>query len=69
MRVQLASRGFPIVGDLRYGARSRLACGLGGHRIALHAQELRFIHPTRQEEIVAQAAEPADWPADAASGS
>lgn len=66
LRVQLASRGFPIVGDLRYGARSRLACGLGGHRIALHAQELRFIHPTRQEEIVVQAEEPADWPADAA---
>ncbi len=69
LRVQLAARGCPIVGDRRYGATTTLACGLGGHRIALHACELRFTHPTRQEEIVVRAQAPADWPACGASGS
>lgn len=41
LRLQLASRGCPIVGDRLYG--SRLPCRTGG--IALHAQRLAFVHP------------------------
>lgn len=70
LRVQLASRGLPIVGDRKYGARSRLACAAGGERLALHAATLRFNHPTRREAIEVSAPVPADWPAGAwASGS
>lgn len=62
LRVQLASRGLPIVGDLRYGAKRRLEASDGGSRIALHARSLRFIHPTRGEAISVDAPVPADWP-------
>mgnify|MGYP002624261951 CR=1 FL=1 len=50
IRVQLSSRGMPIVGDTKYGARRRL-----GGRIALHAGQLRFQHPTRDEAITVAA--------------
>jgi 23S rRNA pseudouridine1911/1915/1917 synthase len=63
LRVQLSSRGHPILGDRKYGARSRLACQLGGERIALHASELRFTHPTTREALCVRAPVPADWPA------
>ena len=46
IRVQLATRGLPIVGDAKYGARQRLAL-----RIALHAAELTFEHPVRHEPV------------------
>ena len=65
LRVQLAARGLPIVGDRKYGARSRLKALDGGMRIALHARELRFQHPTRGEAISVSAPVPADWPARA----
>jgi len=63
LRVQLASRGFPILGDRKYGASTTVRAADGGHRIALHARELSFTHPTRAEVISVIAAEPADWPA------
>ncbi len=51
LRVQLAARGLPILGDGKYGATSRLTA-LDGHlRIALHARGLTFNHPTRREAI------------------
>ncbi len=62
LRVQLASRGMPIVGDVRYGARGRLRALDGGGRIALHARRIRFTHPTREEGISVEAPVPADWP-------
>jgi len=62
LRVQLAHRGMPIVGDRKYGARSALKAEGGRRRIALHARELRFRHPTRGEEIAVVAPVPADWP-------
>ena len=62
LRVQLASRGLPIMGDARYGARSRIEAMDGGSRIALHARSLRFTHPTRGEVIEVVAPVPADWP-------
>jgi len=63
LRVQLASRGWPIVGDRKYGAMSSLAASDGGPRIALHAHTLAFKHPTTQALIEATAPLPADWPA------
>lgn len=62
LRVQLASRGLPIMGDVKYGARSRVEASDGGSRIALHARSLRFTHPTRGEAIEVEAPVPADWP-------
>ena len=62
LRVQLASRGLPIVGDRKYGARSTVLALDGRPRIALHARELRFKHPTRPEDLAIAAPIPADWP-------
>ncbi len=42
VRAQLAFEGFPVAGDVRYGARNRLP---GGREIALHAWVLDFVHP------------------------
>lgn len=45
IRVHLKDLGHPIIGDRRYGAGSSPI-----HRMALHAQTLRFVHPiTRQD--------------------
>jgi 23S rRNA pseudouridine1911/1915/1917 synthase len=62
LRVQLARRGLPIVGDGKYGARTRVLATDGRGRIALHARELTFIHPTRGSAISVVAPVPADWP-------
>lgn len=62
LRVQLAHRGLPIVGDRKYGATSQLEAADGGHRIALHARELSFRHPTRGETVTVIAPLTADWP-------
>jgi 23S rRNA pseudouridine1911/1915/1917 synthase len=62
LRVQLATRGLPILGDRKYGATTRLTAGDGRPRIALHARTLTFIHPTRREAISVEAPVPADWP-------
>ncbi len=62
IRVQLAARGLPVLGDRKYGARTRLVAVDGGMRIALHARELTVTHPTRPEAIVMVAPVPTDWP-------
>ncbi len=62
LRVQLAGRGLPIVGDVRYGAGGRLRALDGGGRIALHARRITFTHPTRAEAMSFEAPVPADWP-------
>jgi len=46
IRLQLAARGFPILGDIKYGATTSFPNG-----IALHAWKLTFSHPTTQERI------------------
>jgi 23S rRNA pseudouridine1911/1915/1917 synthase len=63
LRVQLASRGFPIVGDRKYGAKCLLRASDGRHRVALHARSLTFTHPTRREAVAVLAPVAADWPA------
>jgi 23S rRNA pseudouridine1911/1915/1917 synthase len=62
LRVQLANRGLPIVGDRKYGATARLKALDGDWRIALHARQVTFTHPTRLEAINVDAPTPADWP-------
>jgi 23S rRNA pseudouridine1911/1915/1917 synthase len=47
IRVQLASMGCPILGDLKYGAKFPLADA----SIALHAFTLDFIHPVKKEAM------------------
>jgi 23S rRNA pseudouridine1911/1915/1917 synthase len=56
IRVQLAYRGHPIVGDVKYGSRRAFVAG-----IALHARRLAFDHPVRDERIELQAALPRSW--------
>jgi 23S rRNA pseudouridine1911/1915/1917 synthase len=62
IRVQLASRRLPVVGDRKYGATSIVLASDGKPRVALHARSLTFKHPTRPEVISASAEVPADWP-------
>lgn len=54
IRVQLATMGCPIKGDLKYGARRSNADG----SIHLHARQLEFMHPVREEPIVVTAPVP-----------
>ncbi len=56
IRVQLASRGFPIVGDLKYGASREF-----DQAIALHARHVSFTHPISKEVLTASAPPPAAW--------
>lgn len=56
LRVQLASRGSPIYGDVKYGSAARFGIG-----IALHARTLGFQHPTNGEAVALQAPLPAKW--------
>jgi 23S rRNA pseudouridine1911/1915/1917 synthase len=56
IRVQLAHRGHPILGDTKYGATTGFPAG-----IALHARRLVIEHPVRREPLVIQAPCPASW--------
>ena len=56
LRVQLAHHGYPIYGDVRYGAVHTFAEG-----IALHARSLTFLHPVRYEPITLTADLPRVW--------
>lgn len=68
IRVQLASRGLPLVGDRKYGSKVRLDASDGRPRIALHARRIEFTHPTRPEILAIDAPVPADWPANSGRG-
>jgi 23S rRNA pseudouridine1911/1915/1917 synthase len=64
IRVQAASRGWPVRGDVLYG--SRLPFGppaeLPRDRIiALHARSLTFLHPIRYEPLTVTAPMPPAW--------
>ena len=56
IRVHLASRGLPLVGDRLYGGRP----SLGIERQALHAADLGFVHPVSQQRLAFTSALPVD---------
>jgi len=56
IRVQLASMGCPIRGDVKYGYPK---ANLDGN-INLHARRLFFVHPIKKENILCRAALPND---------
>lgn len=56
LRIQLASRGCPIVGDRRYGARLPFPAG-----IALHARSLVLRHPGTGRQVRFEAPVPVEW--------
>jgi 23S rRNA pseudouridine1911/1915/1917 synthase len=52
IRVQLAARSHPVLGDPKYGGqRSRESIRTPSGRLFLHAASLRFIHPKTRGEI------------------
>lgn len=57
IRVHLASRGFPLVGDVLYGGRP----ALGLERQALHAFRLELRHPVNDAPLTFEAPPPADF--------
>src|SRR5207244_12034083 len=64
IRVQAALRGWPIRGDVLYGAKLPFGppAELPRERIiALHARSLTFLHPIRFEPIMVGAPSPAVW--------
>lgn len=65
IRVQLASRGWPIRGDIQYGSTKYLADPppeeLTANPIALHARQIRFLHPVRYDSVTIAAPVPANW--------
>jgi 23S rRNA pseudouridine1911/1915/1917 synthase len=56
IRLQMSARGWPIVGDQKYGSCEPFPSG-----IALHARRLTFRHPTNHEEIELEAPLPPAW--------
>lgn len=58
IRVQLASMGCPIIGDVKYGSKIPSPDG----SIALHANQLQFLHPVKNDPISISARRPQnDW--------
>lgn len=57
IRCQFAHRGWPLVGDFRYGANYEF----DGKNLALHCTELGFQHPVRQIAIKIRAEYPSAW--------
>jgi 23S rRNA pseudouridine1911/1915/1917 synthase len=56
IRLQLAHRGWLIVGDAKYGSERRFEGGL-----ALHARSLRFEHPVTKAAVELVAEVPKSW--------
>jgi 23S rRNA pseudouridine1911/1915/1917 synthase len=56
IRVQLADRGHPILGDRKYGSRRPFPVG-----IALHARRLVVDHPVRDGRITLESPIPETW--------
>ncbi len=56
IRLQLANHEHPIIGDSKYGAKTKFPSG-----IALHAYKLTIEHPTLQQAMTFVAAVPGSW--------
>jgi 23S rRNA pseudouridine1911/1915/1917 synthase len=67
IRVQFASRGFPVWGDLQYGSREPFGlvpvADPRDAAIALHARQLVLKHPIRYDTLSLQAPLPDAWSA------
>jgi 23S rRNA pseudouridine1911/1915/1917 synthase len=64
IRVQAASRGYPVTGDAQYGATQPFGEQFEDERsraIALHARQLGFNHPMTREPVDVFAPPPAAW--------
>lgn len=57
IRVQMAERGHPLLGDRRYGPRTNER-----QQIALWAERISFAHPTTKEKLVFTQSPPGDKP-------
>ncbi len=57
IRVQLSRMGYPILGDLRYGARDEF----DGRNLALHCYRLGLEHPVQKTFMEWTAPPPATW--------
>lgn len=65
IRVQTASRGWPVVGDALYGSTQAFGppAELARDRvIALHGRALTFLHPVRYDPVTVTAPLPEHWP-------
>ena len=58
IRVQLAHRGWPVAGDVKYGGRLHFAPG-----IALHARSVELLHPVKKTPVKLLAPIPGSWQA------
>jgi 23S rRNA pseudouridine1911/1915/1917 synthase len=56
IRVQLSARGYPILGDRKYGSDQPFPDGIG-----LHARRVVLIHPTRSERLEVVCPPPPAW--------
>jgi 23S rRNA pseudouridine1911/1915/1917 synthase len=56
IRVQFASRGYPVWGDVKYGGKQQRGTG-----IALHAWRLSIEHPTAKTEMLFESPVPQSW--------
>lgn len=64
IRIQAASRGFPILGDETYGGRMSFGPSTDDPRqrwIALHARQIHFRHPMKRHAVEVTAPWPACW--------
>ncbi len=65
IRVQLAARGWPILGDVQYGATGLLVNPAPAdptlNPIALHARQITFLHPVRYDSLTIVAPLPENW--------
>lgn len=58
IRVQFADKGYPILGDRKYGSERSFPTG-----IALHARRLELEHPVQKTPLVIETPPPRYWPA------
>jgi len=64
IRLQTALRGWPVRGDVLYGAKLPMGPPVAVSReriIALHARSLTFLHPIRYEPLTVVAPLPSTW--------
>ena len=65
IRVQLAARGWYLLGDVQYGATQLLANPAPSdptlNPIALHARQITFLHPVRYDSVTVKAPLPENW--------